>query len=62
VRRLSEPFASGLFADAEDGSDLGPGPTICPRLGDLIGEPKVAGSDGMKRLPDASQVCSAGLW
>jgi len=61
VRRLAKPFASGLFADAEHGSDLRPGPTVCPRLGDLIGEAKVAGSHGMKRLADRSQVRSAGL-
>jgi hypothetical protein len=45
VRRLSKPFASGLFANAEHGPDLRPGPTVCARFGDLIGEPKVAGSD-----------------
>jgi hypothetical protein len=39
VHWLSKPFASGLFADAEHGPDLRPGPTVCARLGDLIGEP-----------------------
>ena len=61
VYRLSEPFASGLFADAEYGPYLRPGPTVCSRLGDLIGEPQVAGSNGMERLADGSQVLSAGL-
>jgi hypothetical protein len=61
VRRLSKSLAGGLFADAEHGSDLRPGPTVRARLGDLIGEPKVAGGDGMKCLADGSQVLSAGL-
>ncbi len=61
MHRLSKPFASRLFADAEHGPDLCPGVTVRARLSDLIGEPQVAGSDGMERLGDGSQVLSAGL-
>ena len=61
MRRLSKPLPSGLLADSKHGSDLCPGATVRARLRDLIGEPEVAGGDGMQRLADGSQVLSTGL-
>jgi hypothetical protein len=34
---FAEAFARGLLADAEYRRDLGPGPAIGSRLGDLVG-------------------------
>lgn len=61
VRGFAESFAGCLLADAEDGGDLSPGPSVPAGFRNLVGQCKVDGRNGVKRLRDGTQVGAIGV-